>query len=152
MKDCRFFYCQEKIPPSVKKPIHEALGNIDWHFIKEIVTKHNWGTLKGNMFWGSQAGCITQCHYDECHNLMAQCSGEKRFILFHPDNFDYMYPFPRHHPGDRQSQVNWYAPQPDWFPLYSQATAMETTLYPGDVVCFSIFISHIKSTSLFPFY
>ena len=105
---------------------------------------YNWGKLKTNMFWASQPGCITQCHYDECQNLMVQCTGEKRFILFGPENFENMYPFPRHHPGDRQSQVNWYAPQSDLYPIHYNAKGFEAILTPGDVVSNSFINSMYK--------
>ena len=50
-------------------------------------------------------GNITPAHYDEQENFFAQIQGYKRFILFHPDQFENLYPYPVHHPHDRQSQV-----------------------------------------------
>lgn len=50
-------------------------------------------------------GNVTPCHYDEQQNLFCQLKGSKRFILFSPDNFPCLYPYPVHHPNDRQSQV-----------------------------------------------
>ena len=52
------------------------------------------------------AGNITPAHYDEQENFFAQIKGYKRFVLFHPDQFENLYPYPVHHPHDRQSQVS----------------------------------------------
>jgi len=45
-----------------------------------------------------------------------------------------MYPFPKHHAADRQSQVNFYAPQTDLYPKHGEAVAVEALLNPGDVL------------------
>jgi len=50
-------------------------------------------------------GNVTPAHYDEQQNFFAQIKGHKRCILFPPDQFDCLYPYPVHHPCDRQSQV-----------------------------------------------
>ena len=50
-------------------------------------------------------GNVTPAHYDEQQNFFAQIKGYKRCILFPPDQFECLYPFPVHHPCDRQSQV-----------------------------------------------
>lgn len=51
------------------------------------------------------AGNVTPAHYDEQQNFFAQIKGYKRCILFPPDQFECLYPYPVHHPCDRQSQV-----------------------------------------------
>lgn len=48
---------------------------------------------------------MTPAHYDEQQNFFAQIKGYKRCILFPPDQFECLYPYPVHHPCDRQSQV-----------------------------------------------
>lgn len=50
-------------------------------------------------------GNVTPAHYDEQQNFFAQIKGYKRCILFPPDQFECLYPYPVHHPCDRQSQV-----------------------------------------------
>lgn len=52
------------------------------------------------------SGNITPCHYDEQQNFFTQVTGCKRVILFGPDQFENLYPYPVGHPHDRQSQVN----------------------------------------------
>lgn len=51
-------------------------------------------------------GNVTPAHYDEQQNFFAQIKGHKRCILFPPDQFECLYPYPVHHPCDRQSQVS----------------------------------------------
>mmetsp|Transcript_131629 Transcript_131629/g.196146 ORF Transcript_131629/g.196146 Transcript_131629/m.196146 type:complete len:379 (+) Transcript_131629:7-1143(+) len=134
MQNSKFFYCQTVLPVGVGKPVQEALSDIEWLFLKDCKVDNAWGKMKSTVLWASQRGCVTQCHYDECHNIMAHIQGEKRFILFHPHNFDSMYPFPKHHAADRQSQVNFYAPQTDLYPKHGEAVAVEALLNPGDVL------------------
>ena len=50
-------------------------------------------------------GNITPVHYDEQENFFTQVTGSKRVILFGPDQFENLYPYPVGHPHDRQSQV-----------------------------------------------
>jgi len=52
------------------------------------------------------SGNVTPVHYDEQENFFAQIQGRKRFLLFHPDQYENLYPYPVHHPHDRQSQVS----------------------------------------------
>lgn len=56
-------------------------------------------------YWFTK-GNVTPAHYDEQQNFFAQIKGHKRCILFPPDQFEYLYPYPVHHPCDRQSQVS----------------------------------------------
>ena len=51
-------------------------------------------------------GNVTPCHYDEQENFFTQVHGLKRCILFPPNMFNCMYPYPVYHPHDRQSQVS----------------------------------------------
>ena len=44
-------------------------------------------------------------HYDEQQNFFVQLVGQKRCILFPPENYERLYPHPVYHPHDRQSQV-----------------------------------------------
>lgn len=50
-------------------------------------------------------GNITPVHYDEQENFFAQIKGYKQFLMFPPDQYENLYPYPVHHPHDRQSQV-----------------------------------------------
>ena len=50
-------------------------------------------------------GNVTPAHYDEQENMFTQLQGHKRVIVFPPSQFECLYPYPVHHPHDRQSQV-----------------------------------------------
>lgn len=50
-------------------------------------------------------GNVTPCHYDEQENFFGQVLGYKRVILFPPNQFECLYPYPVFHPHDRQCQV-----------------------------------------------
>ena len=91
LKNDRFVYLQETVPAGVGEVVQEGISNLDWYFLTDIKVQQNWGKLKSTVLWASQRGCITQLHYDECHNFMVQCSGQKRFILFGPKNYEYLY-------------------------------------------------------------
>lgn len=56
-------------------------------------------------YYFCSSGNITPVHYDEQENFFAQIHGQKRFLLFHPDQYENFYPYPVYHPHDRQSQV-----------------------------------------------
>ena len=63
-----------------------------------------------------------------------QVKGKKRFLLFSPDQFTSLYPYPVGHPHDRQSQVDLDAPNYQRFPKFRNINALEAILEPGDVL------------------
>ena len=54
--------------------------------------------------------------------------------LFTPGDFVSLYPFPVHHPNDRQSQVDFGAVDEARFPRFCDARPVEAVLAPGDVL------------------
>ena len=63
------------------------------------------------------------CHYDLNPNLHFQLVGRKRFILFPPEEWRHLYPFPVHHDLDRRSQLNLDNPtiEEDQYPKWQEA-------------------------------
>merc|ERR1712217_936621 len=79
-------------------------------------------------------GTLYHCHYDLQPNIHVQLSGRKRFIIFPPEDWPYLYPFPVHHDLDRRSQVNFDAPEDALTPLWKGAHGHVVELEPGDAL------------------
>jgi len=79
-------------------------------------------------------GVVTPTHFDEAFNLFTQIRGRKRFKLYSPKYFANLYPYPVHHPCDRQAQVDIDNPDLIRFPKFSAAKGVETIVEPGDVL------------------
>ncbi|CAJ1439588.1 unnamed protein product, partial [Effrenium voratum] len=78
-------------------------------------------------------GTLYHCHYDLQPNLHVQLTGRKRFILFPPDAWPQLYPFPVHHDLDRRSMVDLDAPD-ERFPKWRQARGCMVELAPGEAL------------------
>lgn len=63
-----------------------------------------------------------------------QIFGRKRVILFSPDYFGSLYPYPVGHPHDRQTQVDFENPDLSKFPRFSEIRGMEVSLEPDEVL------------------
>lgn len=85
---------------------------------------------------------MTPAHYDEQQNFFAQIKGYKRCILFPPDQFECLYPYPVHHPCDRQSQVDFDNPDYKRFPNFQNVVGYETVVGPGDVLYIPMYWWH----------
>ena len=55
-------------------------------------------------------------------------------MLFSPDDFRALYPFPVHHPCDRQSRVDLYHPDLERFPRFAEAKPVHAVLEPGELL------------------
>ncbi|TRY95939.1 hypothetical protein DNTS_001946 [Danionella cerebrum] len=116
-----------------QKIVVDFLG-FNWNWINKQQAKRNWGPLTSNLLLIGMEGNVTPAHYDEQQNFFAQIKGHKRCILFPPDQFDCLYPYPVHHPCDRQSQVDFENPDLDKFPNFKNAVGYEAVVGPGDVL------------------
>lgn len=99
-------YYQQMLTDTVGPMIFKDFNAFRWDWLQDKQSKHNWGSLTSNLLLIGQPGNITPVHYDEQQNFFAQVHGYKRVLLFQPKFFQCLYPFPFHHPCDRQSQVS----------------------------------------------
>lgn len=106
----------------------------DTLWLKKLKEKLGWGRQESNLLLIGMAGVVTPAHYDIMENLFLQIYGRKRCILFSPENYKYLYPFPLHHPHDRQSQVNFDSPDFERFPKFNNITGVDAVVGPGDVL------------------
>jgi len=82
-------------------------------------------------------------HYDLVHNFYTQVVGQKRFILFPPEDAEYLHTFTSLHPSARQSQIDFNDPK-SWeiFPDMNNLHPKEVILNPGDVLYLPPFYFH----------
>lgn len=89
--------------------------------------------LKKNL-WFSAPGSITQLHFDLPHNLIAQLSGTKRFILYPARERRHLYPFPLRSSVPHLSQVDLTSPDFRRFPKLPLARGFYCDLKPGELL------------------
>ncbi|XP_055517848.1 hypoxia-inducible factor 1-alpha inhibitor isoform X2 [Leucoraja erinacea] len=128
------YYLQQTLNDTVGKKIVLDFLGFNWNWANKQQTKWNWGQLTSNLLLVGMEGNVTPAHYDEQQNFFAQIKGYKRCILFPPDQFDCLYPYPVHHPCDRQSQVDFENPDYERFPNFRNIVGYETVVGPGDVL------------------
>lgn len=104
-----------------------------WQWLKDIMSGRD--VQMCQLFCGFE-GDFSPCHYDPQDNIFVQVRGYKRVILFHPRHFGCLYPWPVHHPQDRQSRVDFDEPDVTHFPRYAelQGQGLEAVLGPGDLL------------------
>jgi hypothetical protein len=93
--------------------------------------------------WVGKRGVTAHAHIDADFNLYVQLFGRKRFVLFPPRAaFEFLFPYPKLHPSNGQSQIDFARPQAALFPEFFQrdaqrliaAAARVVDLAPGDVL------------------
>ncbi|CAM9206457.1 unnamed protein product, partial [Lampetra planeri] len=132
-------YLQQTLNDTVGKKIVVDFLGFNWSWINSQQAKRNWGQLTSNLLLIGMEGNVTPAHYDEQQNFFAQIKGHKRCILFPPDQFECLYPYPVHHPCDRQSQVDFDNPDHEKFPNFKNVVGYEAVVGPGDV----LYIPHV---------
>uniref|UniRef100_A0A8C2GT83 Hypoxia-inducible factor 1-alpha inhibitor n=1 Tax=Cyprinus carpio TaxID=7962 RepID=A0A8C2GT83_CYPCA len=135
-------YLQQTLNDTVGRKIVVDFLGFNWNWINKQQAKRNWGPLTSNLLLIGMEGNVTPAHYDEQQNFFAQIKGHKRCILFPPDQFDCLYPYPVHHPCDRQSQVDFENPDYDKFPNFTNAVGYEAVVGPGDVLYIPMYWWH----------
>ncbi|KAM6184796.1 hypoxia-inducible factor 1-alpha inhibitor [Rhynchocyon petersi] len=135
-------YLQQTLNDTVGRKIVMDFLGFNWNWINKQQGKRGWGQLTSNLLLIGMEGNVTPAHYDEQQNFFAQIKGYKRCILFPPDQFECLYPYPVHHPCDRQSQVDFDNPDYERFPNFQNAVGYETVVGPGDVLYIPMYWWH----------
>jgi len=86
-----------------------------------------------HLFVGSRC-TLYHCHFDLQPNLHVQLIGRKRFILFPPEAWRSLYPFPVHHEYDRRARVNLDAPDEAAHPGCTDVRGVVVELEPGELL------------------
>jgi hypothetical protein len=84
--------------------------------------------------WESPGGAVSPLHFDMPHNLLAQISGTKRFLIFERGHFTSMYPEPPWSSVPNLSRVDPMNPDLARFPGFRRARPFVGTLGPGDLI------------------
>jgi hypothetical protein len=110
------------------------LGNLE---LRELNSLCHWPTYFSKMgpprFWLGPAGTVTPLHCDYDDNIFAQIWGTKRIFLAPPHHDEFLYP-------SEANAVLFGSPfdpeVPDFekFPLARQATTIECTVNPGELL------------------
>ncbi|XP_068022232.1 hypoxia-inducible factor 1-alpha inhibitor [Melanerpes formicivorus] len=135
-------YLQQTLNDTVGRKIVVDFLGFNWNWINKQQGKRGWGQLTSNLLLIGMEGNVTPAHYDEQQNFFAQIKGYKRCILFPPDQFECLYPYPVHHPCDRQSQVDFDNPDYEKFPNFRSVVGYETVVGPGDVLYIPMYWWH----------
>ncbi|XP_072050886.1 hypoxia-inducible factor 1-alpha inhibitor-like [Amphiura filiformis] len=135
-------YLQQALNDTVGKKIVDDFVKFNWSWVTDQQKRHGWGPLTSNLLLIAPPGSITPAHYDEQENFFAQVGGQKRILLFSPDQFGKMYPYPVDHPHDRQSQVNFDDPDYERFPKFKEVKALEGFINPGEVLYIPMYWWH----------
>ncbi|EGW03881.1 Hypoxia-inducible factor 1-alpha inhibitor [Cricetulus griseus] len=135
-------YLQQTLNDTVGRKIVMDFLGFNWNWINKQQGKRGWGQLTSNLLLIGMEGNVTPAHYDEQQNFFAQIKGHKRCILFPPDQFECLYPYPVHHPCDRQSQVDFDNPDYESFPNFRNVVGYETVVGPGDVLYIPMYWWH----------
>ncbi len=89
---------------------------------------------KAPTLWLGPAGTVTPVHFDAADNLLVQMYGRKKLTLIAPAQSKCLY-----YPCLRLGHVNYSPvdieePDLDSFPLYKDATPLEVTIGPGEIL------------------
>merc|ERR1719476_1131198 len=125
-EDKAVLYCQETFTNHPELQLE--FGRWDWPWVVQQCISNGWGLPETNVLFMGSEGATTPAHFDEQHNFLNQVRGSKRVVLFPPDDYTRMYPFPVTHPCDRTSMVDVRRPDLARFPLFAEARGRHAVL------------------------
>ncbi|KAM9197300.1 hypoxia-inducible factor 1-alpha inhibitor isoform 2-T2 [Dugong dugon] len=106
-------YLQQTLNDTVGRKIVMDFLGFNWNWINKQQGKRGWGQLTSNLL-----------------------------LIGMEDQFECLYPYPVHHPCDRQSQVDFDNPDYERFPNFQNVVGYETVVGPGDVLYIPMYWWH----------
>lgn len=93
------------------------------------------GTDVYELFLGGKGSSFPFLHFDELfmHTQITQIYGSKEFILFSPEQSQYLYPTPE---NPKISPVDVFNPDYDKYPLFRNAQSLRVTVEEGETLFF----------------
>ena len=93
------------------------------------------GTTLYELFLGGNGSFFPYLHYDALfmHTQITQIYGSKHFIMFPPDETPNIYPYSD---NPKISQVDFFNPDYEKFPLFRKVKKIEFTLFEGETLLF----------------
>lgn len=86
-----------------------------------------------NLWLGPQ-DLTTPLHYDGAHNLFAQISGRKKFILAAPSETEHLYPYPNGSKLAHFSKVDVENPDLAVYPNFAEAKIHQIDIEAGELL------------------
>ncbi len=130
--DCLYYAPQEPI---------EKLGPL----AKDVTFGRPCSEGRTEMWLGS-GNSISALHWERSPYFFGQVYGEKRFILYSPDQVRALYPHPQ---NPHISSVNLQQPDLESYPRFAEATATVVTVRAGEVLYMpSFWWHHVTSLSV----
>mmetsp|Transcript_30384 Transcript_30384/g.39167 ORF Transcript_30384/g.39167 Transcript_30384/m.39167 type:complete len:124 (+) Transcript_30384:1413-1784(+) len=83
------------------------------------------------------AKIVAAAHYDGSRNYVAIMGGLRRYMISSPKNCEFLYLYPKGHPSNRHSQVDWSDINYNMnnkYPKFEKATVSEVILKAGDIM------------------
>jgi hypothetical protein len=122
------------LDPGGRADLPPYVGNLE---LRELIRLCHWPTYFNKMgpprFWIGPARTMTPLHCDYDDNIFAQIWGTKRIFLVPPHHDAFLYA-QEANPVLFGSPVDPEAPDFDRFPLARQASMLECTMAPGELL------------------
>ena len=127
----------EKLPAQLSSELAKTFRSFSFDGIDLVRIKEEQSTYRSqSTLWLGTRGVTANCHFDRSHNFFVQLSGQKRWILYPPTDWNSFYLYPSFHPSYHQSQVGkLQSVDIDSFPLFIRhSIPIEIILNPGDIM------------------
>ena len=118
------------------------LDALDWPWLEKAMGAAEVEQFHSATLWAGYGGGCTPMHYDCASNFFTQLVGRKQVLLFSPEQWPCLYPYPAAHPMESYAMVDVERPDLERFPALRRARGLEAILEPGDVLWLPSFCYH----------